>query len=185
MTAKIRSATNDDAAGLADLILDVVAGGASVGFMNPLSRDRALDFCQQVLEQMARGQRLIVVAEDESGLIVGAVHAVLAMPDNQPHRADIAKMQVRRSVRRRGLGAALMEAIEQAAKAAGKSLLVLDTVTGSAAERLYLRLGWQRVGEIPNFALWPDGGYCSTTFYYKDLAGYAGTLELHGDSSIG
>ena len=89
---------------------------------------------------------------------------------NQPHRADVAKMQVHRSVRRNGVGAALMRAAEAAAREAGKTLLVLDTVTGSDAERLYTRLGWQRVGEIPGYALWPEGGLCSTTVFYRDLS---------------
>jgi GNAT superfamily N-acetyltransferase len=94
---------------------------------------------------------------------------VLAMPDNQPHRADVAKMLVHRRARRRGLGAALMQAAEAAARDAGKTLLVLDTVTGGDAARLYARLGWQRCGEIPGYALWPRGGLCSTTYFYKPL----------------
>jgi len=97
------------------------------------------------------------------------VQILLCQPENQPHRADIAKMLVHRRARRQGIGALLMRAAEDAARAAGKTLLVLDTVTGSAAERLYQRLGWTRVGEIPGYALWPDGRPCATTYYYKPL----------------
>ncbi len=92
------------------------------------------------------------------------------MPENQPHRADVAKMQVHRRARRRGLGTALMQAAEATAREAGKTLLVLDTVTGSDAERLYEHLGWQRCGVIPGYALWPRGGLCSTTVLYRVLA---------------
>jgi GNAT superfamily N-acetyltransferase len=92
-------------------------------------------------------------------------------PPNQPHRADVSKVLVHRRARRRGIGAALMRAVEQTALACGKDLLVLDTVTGSAAQRLYERLGWVRVGDIPRFALLPTGEPCSTTYYYRDLGG--------------
>lgn len=170
---RIRLATDDpaEADALADLLVDVVEGGASVGFMLPLSRKKATDFWRNAQASAGRGERLLLVAEDvASGDIVGTVQVVLAMPDNGPHRADIAKMQVRRSARRRGLGAALMRAAEQAAREAGKTLLVLDTVTGSDAERLYSSLGWVRVGDIPSYALFPAGGLCSTTVFYKSLA---------------
>jgi GNAT superfamily N-acetyltransferase len=155
---------------LADVLIDCVESGASVGFMLPLSRERALAFWQGMLESAARGERIVLVAEDlESRTIVGTVQVVLAMPENQPHRADVAKMQVHRKARRRGIGEALMRAAEAAAREAGKTLLVLDTVTGSDAERLYARLGWQRCGEIPGYALWPRGGLCSTTVFYRVL----------------
>jgi GNAT superfamily N-acetyltransferase len=157
--------------GLADVLLDCVEGGASVGFMHPLPRTKALAFWENALASAGRGERIVLVAEDvETKTIVGTVQVVLAMPDNQPHRADVAKMQVHRLARRRGLGEALMRAAEAAARAAGKTLLVLDTVTGSDAERLYTRLGWQRCGEIPGYALWPRGGLCSTTVFYRVLA---------------
>jgi len=155
---------------LADVLIDCVESGASVGFMLPLSRERALAFWQGMLESAARGERIVLVAEDlESRTIVGTVQVVLAMPENQPHRADVAKMQVHSKARRRGIGEALMRAAEAAAREAGKTLLVLDTVTGSDAERLYTRLGWQRCGEIPGYALWPRGGLCSTTVFYRVL----------------
>ena len=101
----------------------------------------------------------------------GTVQVVFAQPENQPHRADIAKMLVHRRARKRGVGAALMRAAEAAAREAGKSVLVLDTVTGSDAERLYARLGWAKVGVIPNYALWPEGGLCDTTVFHKQIAG--------------
>ncbi|HEX5659742.1 MAG TPA: GNAT family N-acetyltransferase, partial [Polyangiales bacterium] len=107
---------------------------------------------------------------EDLGRVVGTIQVVLSMPDNQPHRADIAKTQVHSSARRRGLGAALVRAAEAEAQQAGRTLLVLDTVTGSEASRLYESLGWKRSGEIPNYALWPRGGYCSTTVYYRELA---------------
>jgi GNAT superfamily N-acetyltransferase len=159
------------AEGLADVLLDCVEGGASVGFMHPLPRAKALAFWQTALASAARGERIVLVAEEgESKTIVGTVQVVLAMPDNQPHRADVAKMQVHRRARRCGLGAALMRAAEAAAREAGRTLLVLDTVTGSDAERLYTRLGWQRSGVIPGYALLPQGGLCSTTVFYRVLA---------------
>jgi GNAT superfamily N-acetyltransferase len=170
---RIRRAANDPvtAEALADVLLDCVEGGASVGFMHPLPRARALAFWQNVLASAARGERIVLVAEDvESNTIIGTVQVVLTMPENQPHRADVAKMQVHRKARRRGVGAALMGAAEDAAREAGRTLLVLDTVTGSDAERLYARLGWQRCGVIPGYALWPQGGLCSTTVFYRDLA---------------
>jgi GNAT superfamily N-acetyltransferase len=172
-TFRIYRASPDPAVAeaLAEVLLDCVEGGASVGFMYPLPRSKAIDFWQNVLASAARGERIVLVAEDvESNTIVGTVQVVLAMPDNQPHRADVAKMQVHRRARRRGLGAALMQAAEAAAREAGRTLLVLDTVTGSDAERLYARLGWQRCGVIPGYALWPRGGLCSTTVFYRVLA---------------
>jgi GNAT superfamily N-acetyltransferase len=165
------SAAPGVAEGLAEVLLDCVEGGASVGFMHPLSRAKALAFWESVLASAARGERIVLVAEElDTHTIVGTVQVVLAMPENQPHRADVAKMQVHRGARRRGLGAALMRAAEAAAREAGRTLLVLDTVTGSDAERLYARLGWQRCGVIPGYALWPRGGLCSTTVFYQELA---------------
>ena len=115
----------------------------------------------------ASHDRALLVAEDAADGIVGTVQVVFAQPENQPHRADIAKMLVHRRARRRGIGAMLMEQAEATARAAGKTVLVLDTATGSDAERLYQRLGWQRVGVVPDYALWPDGRLCATTYYYK------------------
>jgi len=156
--------------GLADVLIDCVEGGASVSFMYPLSREHAVAFWRQVAQGVAAGQRAVLVAEDGHG-ICGTVQLVLAQPDNQPHRADLAKMLVHRRARRQGLGAELMRAAEATARACGKTLLVLDAVTDGDAARLYERLGWVRVGEIPGYALWPRGGLCGTTYYYRELGG--------------
>ena len=162
-------AVSDDAvAGLVDVLLDCVAGGASVGFMATLGRDGAEAFWRRVGASVETGERALLVAEDELG-IVGTVQLHLATPDNQPHRADLAKMLVHRRARRRGLGAALVRAAEQTALEHGRTLLVLDTVTGSDAERLYGRLGWIPIGSIPGYALMPDGAPCATTIFYKEL----------------
>ena len=153
---------------LADVLIDCVKGGASVGFMSPMTRDKASRFWEMVADGVAQGGRALLVAEDDAG-VVGTVQLVLTLPENQPHRADVAKMLVHSRARRRGIAQRLMEAVEQTAIDEGRTLLVLDTVTGTTADRLYTRAGWQRVGEIPNFALMPDGAYCPTTFFYKDL----------------
>ena len=173
-TVSIRSLTADEAhtynAVLATILIDCVDGGASVSFLAPLSRDKAQGFWRGVAAGVARGERMLLVADDcATESIVGTVQVVLGQPENQPHRADIAKMLVHRRARRRGIGALLMQAAEAAARAAGKTLLVLDTATGSDAERLDERLGWTRVGVIPGYALWPDGQPCATTYYYKPL----------------
>lgn len=152
---------------LADLLIDCVDGGASVSFMHPLPRARALAFWHGVAEGVARGERALMVAEDGTG-IVGTVQLVLDQPENQPHRADLSKMLVHRRARCQGLGAALMQAAEQVARESGKSLLVLDTASAEA-ERLYARLGWQACGVIPGYALLPHGGICATTFFYREL----------------
>jgi GNAT superfamily N-acetyltransferase len=154
---------------LSGVLLDCVAGGASVSFMAPLTRERADAFWRGVADGVAAGDRVLLVAEDGARL-VGTVQVVFAWPENQPHRADVAKMLVHRAARRRGVGERLMRAAEDAARAAGRTLLVLDTVTGSDAERLYARLGWVRVGVVPDYALWPDGRPCATTFFYRALA---------------
>ena|SRR5688572_30748359 len=171
-TISIRRAIENRATveALADVLLDCVEAGASIGFMHPLARSKAVAFWEGVLASATRGERIVLVAEDTaSESIVGTVQLVLTMPDNQPHRADVAKMQVHRRARRRGVGAALLRAIEVEARNAGRTLLVLDTVTGSDAERLYSSLGWQRCGVIPDYALWPQGGLCSTTVFYRQL----------------
>jgi GNAT superfamily N-acetyltransferase len=154
--------------GLADLLIDSIDGGASVGFMHPLAPAKAQAFWRRVADGVAGGGRALLVAEDEAG-IVGTVQLVLDLPENQPHRADLVKMLVHRRARRRGLGAALMWSAEQLARDCDRTLLVLDTVTGSDAERLYTRMGWTRVGEIPDFALLSRGGLTPTTFFFKRL----------------
>lgn len=159
----------DDATleGLVDVLVDCVEGGASVSFMHPLSREHAADFWRGVADGVAAGARVLAIAEDEQG-VCGTVQLVLAQPDNQPHRADLAKMLVMRRARRHGTGAALMRAAEDAARRRGKTLLVLDTASAEA-ERLYERAGWIRVGTIPDYALLPMGGYCDTTLFYRRL----------------
>lgn len=152
---------------LAEVLCDCVAGGASVSFMADLTPERALDYWRG--ETGAADGRAILVAEDEAG-ICGVVQVIPAWPPNQPHRADISKMLVHRRARRRGIAAALLEAAEAAAREMGRTVLVLDTVTGGDAERLYARSGWSRVGSIPDFALMPDGRLCATTVFYKALA---------------
>ena len=154
---------------LAGVLIDCVEGGASVSFMHPLTRDRAVAFWRRVAQGVAAGERALLVAEDAQGLC-GTVQLVFDLPENQPHRADLSKMLVHRRVRRQGLGAALMRAAEATALECGKTLLVLDAVTGGDAERLYERLGWQRVGVIPGYALFPRGGLCATTVFYRDLS---------------
>ena len=155
---------------LADVLIDCVEGGASVSFMHPLTRDRAVAFWRRVAQGVAAGERALLVADDEQGLC-GTVQLGFDLPENQPHRADVAKMLVHRRARRRGLGAALMRAAEDTARECGKTLLVLDAVTNGDAARLYEHLGWQRVGVIPGYALWPQGGLCDTTVYYRNLVG--------------
>jgi GNAT superfamily N-acetyltransferase len=154
---------------LADLLIDCVEGGASVSFMLPISRQTAFEFWKHVADGVVHGERILLVAQHADGRVVGTVQLVTALPENQPHRADVAKMLVRRDARRQGIAARLMAAVDHAAREAGKSVLVLDTVTGGDAERLYERAGWQRVGHVPNYALMPDGKFCGTTFFHKQL----------------
>ena len=144
---------------LADVLIDCVQGGASVSFMHPLTRDRAVAFWRRVAQGVAARERALLVAEDAEGLC-GTVQLVFDLPENQPHRADLAKMLVHRRARRQGLGEALMRAAEATARECGKTLLVLDTASGEA-ERLYERLGWERVGVIPGYALlYMHAGIC-------------------------
>jgi GNAT superfamily N-acetyltransferase len=152
---------------LCAVLIDCVEGGASVSFMHPMTHAKAATFWSGVADGVARGERALLVAEDEAGAVVGTVQLVLDLPENQPHRADVAKMLVHRRARGRGVAARLMTAVEEVARDEGRRVLVLDTVTGSDAERLYTRAGWTRVGEVPEYALMPDGPPCSTTFFYK------------------
>jgi GNAT superfamily N-acetyltransferase len=155
--------------GLSDVLIDCVEGGASVSFMLPMSRAKAAEFWRGASMEVTRGERVVLAAEDAAGSIVGTVQIMLAQPENQPHRADIAKMLVHRRARRRGVGAALLAAAERTALELGKTLLVLDTASADA-ERLYARLGWQRCGVIPGYALLPHGGLCDTAIFYRTLA---------------
>ena len=154
--------------GLSDVLIDCIEGGASVSFMLPMSRAKAEAFWRSVSASVARGERVVIAAEDAAGTIVGTAQIILTQPENQPHRGDLAKMLVHPRARRRGIGAALLAAAERSALEAGKTLLVLDTASDDA-ERLYTRQGWQRCGEIPNYALLPDGTPCATTIFFKAL----------------
>jgi GNAT superfamily N-acetyltransferase len=157
----------DDLRQLNELLIDCVEGGASVSFMLPMTREKAGKFWSEVLAAHARGERIVLAARDSEG-IVGSVQTILDQPENQPHRADLAKMLVHRRARGKGVGAALLKAAEEAATLAGKTLLVLDTAN-PVAERLYSRGGWVECGVIPDYALLPEGGLCSTKFFYKKL----------------
>ncbi len=164
---RVRTLTEAELGGLADVLVDCVEGGASVSFMDPFPRDRALSFFRGIAREVEAGARALVLVEDDAG-VCGTVQLVLAQPENQPHRADLSKMLVHRRARRRGLGAALLRAAETIAREEGRTLLVLDTASDDA-ERLYARHGWVRVGRIPGYALWPRGGRCDTTVFYKNL----------------
>ena len=153
---------------LAEVLTDCVEGGASVSFMLPFPLRKALAFWRRVAVGVAAGERALIVAEDADGEIVGTVQLVLDLPENQPHRADVSKMLVHRKARRHGVGAALMAEAEKVAREEGRTLLVLDTASADA-ERLYARLGWQLCGVIPGFALLPGGGFCATSYFYRDL----------------
>jgi len=153
---------------LAEVLIDCVEGGASVSFMLPLSREKARGYWRGVAESVARGERVVLAAVDALGTIVGTVQLILDLPENQPHRGDLAKMLVHRRARREGVGAALLAAAEECAREERRTLLVLDTA-GAEAARLYERHGWQRVGQVPGYALLPEGRPCATTFYFKTL----------------
>jgi GNAT superfamily N-acetyltransferase len=154
---------------LAEVLHDCVHGGASVSFMLPFPMEEARAFWRGMAAGVQRGERALLVAEVD-GVIRGTVQLVLAQPPNQPHRADLAKMLVHRAARRLGLGAALLHAAEDAARAEGKTLLVLDTASAEA-ERVYTRGGWVPCGVVPGYALLPHGGPCDTRFFYRQLEG--------------
>lgn len=153
---------------LADVLLDCVDGGASVSFMAGFSKAEAESFFDGVAQCVRQGNRILLAAFRDDR-VIGTVQVSIATPPNQPHRADVAKLLVERAARGQGIASMLMEAAEKASLEAGRTLLVLDTVTGSTADRLYTRLGWCRVGVIPNYALYPDGRWCDTTIFYKQL----------------
>jgi GNAT superfamily N-acetyltransferase len=159
---------------LAEILLDCVAGGASVSFMAGMTRGEALAFWERVAEGVEAGSRILLVAE-EAGRLLGTVQVVPAGVPNQPHRADLSKMLVHRAGRRRGLGAALLAEAERVSLARGWWLMVLDTIVDSDGDRLYARGGWIAAGDIPNYALMPDGRLAPTRYFYKDLRGGAAT----------
>ena len=153
---------------LAAVLVDCVEGGASVGYLAALSHEEARDVYEEYADEVERGRRVLLAAFS-NGSLVGTAQLVFAPHPNQPHRAEVARVLVHRSARRHGIAARLMDRIELEALAEGRTLLVLDTVTGDDAERLYERLGWTKVGVIPGYALYPDGRPCNTTFFYKAL----------------
>jgi GNAT superfamily N-acetyltransferase len=153
---------------LAAILIDCVEGGASVSFMLPIERRTVEEFYEGVAAKVASGATILFVAFLD-GEPAGTVQLSLERKPNQPHRADVHKLLVERRGRNRGVAQALMAAVEETAKDRGRTLLCLDTATGSPAERLYEKLGWQRLGVIPRHAMWPQGGFCDTTFFWKDL----------------
>lgn len=154
---------------LCDVLENCVQGGASVSFMLPFGREKSQAFWLNVAQSVNRGERLLLVDELEGEGIVGTVQLILDQPENQPHRADVAKLLVHDRARRKGVAGRLMNALETAARDNGKSVLVLDTSTGSGAETFYVNAGWEKVGEIPRYALMPDGEMTSTSVFYKFL----------------
>src|SRR5580704_10449197 len=154
---------------LAGILIDCVEGGASVSFMLPIDRRTAEAFYEGVVEKIANGGTILFIAY-LNGDPVGTVQLSPELKPNQPHRADVSKLLVHWRGRNRGVAQALMAGVEELAKARGRTLLCLDTATGSPAEKLYEKLGWQRLGVLPGHAMWPQGGLCDTTFFYKHLA---------------
>ncbi|MGN6798128.1 MAG: GNAT family N-acetyltransferase [Gaiellaceae bacterium] len=162
--AEVRDAIDE----LAAVLVDAVEGGDSVSFMDGFGTDDARDFYESLIPEVERGTRVLLAAYVD-GELVGTVQFVHAWPPNSQHRADVAKLLVHRRARGAGVGRALMEQLEVEARADGKTLLILDTVAERAADRLYERLGWTRLGTVPDFARDPDGSFCDATFFYKHL----------------
>ncbi len=160
----VRAAVPD----LCEVLSDCINGGASLGFMLPFSPQDAIGYWSDIAGEVERGA-IILAAAAVDRRIVGSVQVGFATKPNQPHRGDLMKLLVHRSARGRGLSRRLMETVEAEAARRGRTLLVLDTATGSDAERIYPRFGWQRVGVIPDYALWPEGGFCGTTLFYKRI----------------
>ncbi|HBR0964713.1 TPA: GNAT family N-acetyltransferase [Klebsiella quasipneumoniae subsp. similipneumoniae] len=158
----LRTLSRDDIlhhlSALSDILASCVNGGASVSFMLPFSLQTATTFWQRTADSVAAGERP-----------VGTVQLIISQPENQPHRADVAKLLVHQNARRQGIANALMAELEQTARREGKTVLVLDTATGSGAEQFYVRCGWEKVGEIPRYALMPDGKMTATSLFYKFL----------------
>ncbi len=172
MTATIRILTADQARAaipdLSETLSDCINGGASLGFMLPYEPKDGAGYWNEIADAVEKGGVILAVAEVE-GRVVGTVQVGLASKPNQPHRGDLMKLLVHRSARGLGLSRKLMDAVEAEAARRGRTLLVLDTATGSDAEKIYPRLGWERVGVIPDYALWPQGGFCDTTLFYKRI----------------
>lgn len=154
--------------GLAALLADAVDGGASVGFLAPLEYDAAMHYWAHTAASLDHDLRLWVAEQGDD--VLGSVQLALCGRDNGRHRAEVQKLFVLRSARGHGIASKLMAAVEEHARAAGRSLLVLDTQAGSTAESIYQHLGWRKVGEIPRYAASPDGVLRATAYYYKELA---------------
>jgi GNAT superfamily N-acetyltransferase len=173
MTKLARLTASDVRSQLADfsgLLASCVEAGASIGFMAPFGPEKAEAFWAGIADKVDAGDRLIWTARDaETHALLGTVQLIIGLPDNQPHRGDVAKLMVSPDARRRGVARQLMLALEDGARARGLRTLVLDTVTGSPADALYRQLGWIEVGPVPDYALFPDGTPCSTTFFYRAL----------------
>ncbi|MFJ8603622.1 GNAT family N-acetyltransferase [Streptomyces shenzhenensis] len=155
------------AAELADLLAAVVADGASVGFLAPLDPGTALAWWRERADAVAAGRLTVWLARDAGGRVAGTVSLALADKPNSRHRAEVVKLMVRRDGRGRGLGRRLLGTAEEAAAAAGITLLHLDTESDSPAEQLYRSAGWERAGAIPDYAADPAGVLRPTTLYYK------------------
>jgi GNAT superfamily N-acetyltransferase len=153
---------------LGEVLADAVEGGASVGFLRGFTVAQAVDFWRSQLPAVGAGMKRLLVAE-EGGTIAGTVVVTFAHQPNQPHRGDVGKMLVHRRFRRRGLGARLLAAAEATAARHGRTLLVLDTVSGSAGDRLYTRAGWVKIGEIPGYALSVDRVREQACFFFMQL----------------
>lgn len=153
---------------LCELLIDAVDGGASVGFLPPLSLGEAQAYWASVEQALRDGSRVLLVFEDEGG-VAGTVQLDLAMRANGRHRAEVIRLLVHRRARRRGIGTQLMAAVEEAARAEGRSLLVLDTRKGDPSETLYRGIGYTAAGEIPGYARSASGALDATVFFYKRL----------------
>lgn len=158
---------------LADVLVDAVAHGASVNFLAGFAHGEGAAFWRGQLPALAEGRTRLLVAE-EGGRLVGTVLLFLAHQPNAPHRAEVGKMLVLSSHRRQGLGRRLLEAAEAEALGAGRTLLVLDTETGSAGEALYRRCGWTALGAVPDHSYTTDGRLAPATVFYKALGPHRG-----------
>ncbi|POT26315.1 GNAT family N-acetyltransferase [Citrobacter freundii] len=154
---------------LSDILETCVNNGASVSFMLPFTGDKSQPFWMSVAQSVERGERIVLGLQNAQGVIVGTVQLIIEQPENQPHRADVAKLLVHPSARRGGVARELMNELENCARQQGKTLLVLDTATGSGAELFYHNCGWQKVGVVPGYAKMPDGTLTGTTLFYKTL----------------
>jgi GNAT superfamily N-acetyltransferase len=163
----LRVATDQSVDELSAVLLDAVDDNAGISFMKGLTHAEAAAWWRKVIGSLPTRAALLVARDDEG--IVGTVQLQPAWPPNQPHRADVAKLMVHRRGRGNGVARALMTELERHAREQGFTLLVLDTCKGGAAEKLYTSMDWRRIGEVPKFALNPDGSWCGAVFFYKQL----------------